>query len=832
MLHAMIFMHPERLPALLGGGLLIVLVSALLYRKHGLGTTLNVSVLRLLMFAALGFALLTPAVVVADSEQFQPVEPWIYQANKESQTDFLNRLRLAVEDGRPPQKVLINANRAKARELFRAIEALGVPVSTNLISDDTELKPMLLDIDVPQTLQQGEPLVGKVNFAGGGNIALKLDGQNVPLEDGAFELESLNTGLHVLVAELSVDGQIIQKIGAVVEVGPPSIVVGIGLTKPQIKRIRVMLPNSEIRSVGAEEFSAQDLQDGNEAVSVAVCSVKSGAEMSVRQTDLLQMFVARGGGLFVTGDGAKQVVIKYISDDFKELLPVILKAEKHDPLEDPPVKEIPGIEEIAKVSLLFLIDRSTSMNAATSTGASRWSVAVKSIEGSLIHVAGKAGGEADESLATRVGIMAFTLDQNWLTFSGKGESKKPILKTFLEYDRTAVVKKLKALKGDEDYTDAGFNTDIYAAMEEAIDVMSDEPSSVRMIVMLTDGGDNPENVVKGKVHSTLRERAIANEINIVTVGIGSAFKSDNPDSRAANRVLTELATKSEFVHLTNGETTPAIFVDSVSRAFKAYDQKKQDEEDKLEKEREADPEPETVDVLPGTFPMILTGFGAELFGKDALPEPSPKVAWFARNQLRKSAAAAIELEEETTPAALSFRAHGLGRVAFWATGTDEEALGEVASWADFPALFASSVRWLMPRVDTKLKLLGLATPEGIELLDPTDGAKYILRTPEKDIPLDFKDGQLTSPEPLPEGQGTVIEKFEAVENELGHVYVAPAPEAKGISWLEPELMECPALRAGKPMTHKREQPDTSLILYAVIFFLIVLPFERLVRRRQ
>ncbi|MEE9311251.1 MAG: hypothetical protein V3V10_02445, partial [Planctomycetota bacterium] len=296
--------------------------------------------------------------------------------------------------------------------------------------------------------------------------------------------------------------------------------------------------------------------------------------------------------------------------------------------------------------------------------------------------------------------------------------------------------------------------------------------------------------------------------------------------------LTELATKTEFVHLTNGETTPAIFIDSVSRAFKAYDQKKQDEEDKLKKERDADPEPETVDVLPGTFPMVLTGFGVELFGKDALPDPSPKVAWFARNKLRKNAAAAIELEEETRPAALSFRAHGLGRVAFWATGTKDEALGEVASWAEFPALFASSMRWLMPRTDTKLKLLGLATPEGIELLDPTDGAKYILRTNNRDIPLDFKDGQLTSREPLPEGQGTVIEKFEAVENELGHVYVASAPEAKGISWLEPELTELPELRAEKPIVHKREQPNTSLILYAMIFFLIVLPFERVARRRQ
>ena len=832
MLHAIIFMHPERLPALLGGALLIVLISALLFRKHGLRITLNVSVLRLLMFIALGFALLTPAVVVADSEQFEPVEPWVYQAGKESQTDFLNRLRLAVEDGRPPKKVSISANRTDALGLFKAIDALGVPVSTNLIGDNTELKPILLDIEVPQTLQPGEPLVGKVNFAGGGNVSLKLDGQDVPLVDGLFELESQSTGLHVLVAELSVDGQIVQKIGAVVEVGPPPIVVGIGLTKPQIKRIRVMLPNSEVRAVSTEEFTAQDLQSGSAAVSVAVCSVKSGADMSIRQTDLLQMFVARGGGLFVTGDGAKQVVVKYISDDFKELLPVILKAEEQDPPEDPPVKEVPGIEEIAKVSLLFVVDRSGSMNAPTSTGATRWAVAVKSIEGSLIHVAGKGDVDSDESLATRVGIMAFTLDRTWLTFSGEGENKKPILQTFLEYDRTAIVKKLKSLKGDEDYTDLGFNTDIYAAMEEAIDVMSDEPSSVRMIVMLTDGGDNPQNVVDGKTHSTLRERAIANEINIVTVGIGAAFKSDDPDSRAANRVLTELATKPEFVHLTNGETTPAIFIDSVSRAFKAYDQKKQDEQDKLKKEREADAEPETVDVLPGTFPMVLTGFGVELFGKDALPEPSPKVAWFARNKLRRTAAAAIELEEETTPAALSFRAHGMGRVAFWATGTKDEALGEVASWAEFSALFASSMRWLMPRTNTKLKLLGLATPEGIELLDLTDGAEYMLRTPEKDIPLNFNDGQLTSPVPLPMGQGTVIEKFEGVDSELGHVYVAAAPQAKGIGWLEPEFAERPALMAGKPMVKEREKPDTRLILYAVIFFLIVLPFERVARRRQ
>lgn len=836
MLQAITFMHPDRLPAILAGVLMIVIATLVFSRKYGLKTTLYVLVFRLVMLTVLGFALLTPSKLDVELNQFQPVESWVFHTDSEPPEKFLNRLRLAVNAGNPPKMVSISTDATNASKLYTAVGALGVPVEVVVPQNTFTQQPMLLGFDIPKQIQPGEPLEGKLRSAGGGVVRLSLDGTEVELTDGKFHAGYPKSGLHVLAARLEIDGQIVQKIGAVVEVGEPTAVLAIGLTQKQIVRMRELLPNSHIRLVEADAFSSADLRNGNEPAAVAVCSIKAGAELTAKQADALQMFVARGGGLFVTGDGAKQVVVKYISDDFKELLPVILQAEKQDPPEDPKVKETPGIEEIAKVSLLFVVDRSTSMTAITSTGATRWAVAVKSIEGSLSHVSGKGDDRLDESIATRVGIMAFTLKQNWLTADGEGENKKAILQTFLfESDRKRIINKLKALHTEddaEDYTDAGFNTDIYAAMDDAIKVMSDEPSSVRMIVMLTDGGDNPENVVKGKVHRVLRERAIANEINIVTVGIGAAFKADNPDSRAANRVLTELATKGEFVHLTDGETTPAIFVDAVSTAFKAYDKKKEEEENARKEKRDKDNEPENVDVLPGVFPMLLTEFGSELFGQDAIPEAAPKVAWFARNKLRKTAAVAIALQEESNPSALSFRAHGLGRVGFWATGTKQEALGEAASWDEFPALFAASVRWLMPRADVKLELLGNAEPQGIQLLDPTPDAEYVLKTKGDEIILTLTDDQLSAKTDLPVGAATVVERIDGAENEIGHVFVADKSQTKGAVWLDPVFPVKPELQAGKSIVTETKKPDISLILYAMVFFLIVLPFERVARRRQ
>ncbi|MDC1142057.1 VWA domain-containing protein [Planctomycetota bacterium] len=826
------FLHPERLPVMLMALLVLVAVTLLLLRKHGAKTTINVFGLRLAMLLAIGFALLTPSQVESAPEVAVQEEAWAFDSSTESQQSFVNRLRLSVFEGAAPNLVTARLSPIDARSFASAVQALDVPTQIETIAADTAQPPMLIGFDVPKTLQPGEPLVGTLKSTRDAEIVLKLDGKIIELDGGTFNAGAQDSGLHILTAELSVDGQIVQKIGTVIEVGPPPTVTAIGLSTAQQARVAELMPNINVRSLGVGDFNAASLRDGDGSVGAVICSVKSGAAMTAMQADTLQMFVARGGGLFVTGDDAKQVVVKYISDDFKELLPVILKADLKDPPEDLPVEEKPGIEEIAKVSLLFVVDRSTSMTAGTQGGASRWGVAVKSIEGSLTHVAGKGETDADESLATRVGIMAFTLKQTWLTKDGDSDDAKPILKTMLDYDRKSLVRELKALGSDEEYTDAGFNTDIYAAMENAIEVMSDEPSSVRMIVMLTDGGDNPENVVKGRVHRTLRERAIANEINIVTVGIGSAFTTDSPDARAANRVLTELATKPEFVHLTNGETTPAIFVDSVSRAFKAYDQKKKDEEEERKKKREADNELETVDVLPGTFSMILTAFGAQLFGHDALPDPAPKVAWFARNQARSDAATALSLDDKSKPSALSFRAHGLGRVAFWATGTKEESLGEVASWGDFPALFAASMRWILPREVTELTLLSDATPEGIKLLDPSPNADYFLRSGETEIPLTLTDEMLTAKTPLPEGPATVLERIDETENILGHIFVTQASTFSGVTRLEPDLSKKVTPQVSKAMSIEKLVPDTRLILYAVLFFLMVLPFERMARRRQ
>ncbi|MHC4840146.1 MAG: vWA domain-containing protein [Planctomycetota bacterium] len=833
MLQAMVFLHPERLPVILAGLLVLIAATAVLAKRKGLKTTLNVSVLRLVILLAVAFSLMVPAKTETSAEEFKPRKEWVFDAKAESSRAFLGRLRLAVEDGQPPHRIIATLDSVDARSFGTAVNDLGVPIDISLTAASNTQAAMLLGFDVPKVIQAGEPLEGQLNKSGSGEVTLTLDGDEIELVEGAFNAGTLSAGIHVLQAELSADGRVLQRIGAVVEVGPPPVVTAVGLSSEQLARARELLPNTHFRPIDVGVFSEQDLRDGETSVAAVICSVKSGAEMTSAQADALQMFVARGGGLFVTGDDAKQVVVKYISDDFKDLLPVILQGEKQDPPDDTPLEETPGIEEIAKVSLLFVIDRSTSMAAATTTGASRWSVAVKSLEGSLNHVAGSGDAPLDESLATRVGVMAFTLETNWLTAIGEGSSKRPVLQTFaFERDRTTIVNELRNLDADENFNEAGFNTDIYGAMEEAIEVMSDEPSSVRMIVMLTDGGDNPENAVKGKIHRDLKERAIANEINIVTVGIGTAFKANNPDSRAANRVLNELATKPEFVHLTNGETTPAIFVDSVSRAFKAYDQKKKEEEEERIKKREADAEPETVDVLPGKFPMKLTGFGAELFGSDAIPDPAPKVAWYARNRARKNTATAIELGDANSPAALSFRAHGLGRVAFWAAGTKEESLGEVASWAEFPDLFSASMKWLLPRATTELEFLGAATTGGIQLSDPMPTAKYTLRIGESEIPLILDNGQLESDSPLPAGPATVFEDVDGTITKLGHVFIEKTSDAVGRVELDFDTLEPTSVKQRTPVVEEKSVPDTSLILYAVIFFLMVLPFERIARRRQ
>ncbi|MCC6463740.1 MAG: VWA domain-containing protein, partial [Planctomycetes bacterium] len=588
------------------------------------------------------------------------------------------------------------------------------------------------------------------------------------------------------------------------------LVVGFG--REQVGQLAALLPNFEL-----------DLQPGPllpamlEGAAVVVMAVPALAALDAGGAGALARFVARGGGLLVSGDGAKQVAPDQLAQGAREVLPVRLVAEAREKPPDPKLEETPGIAEVAKVSVCYVLDRSASMDAPIgTTQTTRWQVAVKGVSESLKQL----------SIDARAAVMTFTLAQQW-------EAKPQV---FLPVHREQMGKKLAAKTGDNEYAELGFNTDIYAAVKAALTELRNEPSAVKMLIVMTDGADRPANARDGRLLSALREEAVAASINVVAIGIGDAFVGEGPDALSARRCIQDLATKPEFAYMP-GDAADAlnahtIFVSSVETAFKAYDDKQKREEEerrrRLEEQIRQQQEPPRVDTAPGVFPVTLPSAGQTLTA--ALPDPAPRLGWYARNLPRADAAVALGVADERLPGAAVFalRGYGLGRTAFWAAGVSSDALAELAGWQGLPALMAQAVRWLQPREMPELRLVADASPEGIRLLDVSPEAEYLLRRAGGDQTLQRRNDWLSGDAPLAEGFASVIERIGQEERTVGDVFLAPRPAA-GATEPEPAVFD----NAQPPRPAATQLLDESGPLLALLaLLLMLLPLERVVRRRS
>jgi Mg-chelatase subunit ChlD len=237
-------------------------------------------------------------------------------------------------------------------------------------------------------------------------------------------------------------------------------------------------------------------------------------QLTQRQMQAVQSYVRDlGGGLVTVGGPTSYGVGGWYQTPLEETLPVEM--------------QIKDEQRRTSVSMLFIIDRSGSMSS-TSGGVSK------------LDLAKEAAARSVELLSPldRVGVIAFDSAAAWTVpmtdLSNPGE----------------VINAIGSIR-------AGGGTDILAGLRAMAEILPDEPSTVKHVILLTDGGANPEGIPE-----LVSSMHVEYGITLTAVGVGN-------DAAPFLEQIAELG-GGRYHFTAEPASIPSIFTEETTLATRAY----------------------------------------------------------------------------------------------------------------------------------------------------------------------------------------------------------------------------------------------------------------------
>lgn len=462
--------------------------------------------------------------------------------------------------------------------------------------------PKTDDMVMPSVQLHGAPVVlarepGKfgVTIRGlpsGSTVLVSLDGKPLELEQvGADEYETkpttLEPGAHELHAKAMLGGEPVAEFQRSVAAVEGEEVLVLSRRRATVDAIHALLPGFKV--VGLDPDGTVEPEYMSRARAVLL-PLEEHPEPTDGLMAMLTTYAEAGGMLLVTGMTEARARVAPVGGRVASLLPVRLlpppelppapppedqpeekPAETPKPVPSPPnVKTEKGEAEVAKVSVAFVIDHSTSMSEG-----GRWSHAVAAVRSALENI----------QSYDRIGVLLFADAPKWAIGGGMVDVGPAMAATIREY-----------LADPANGPQAAATTDIYAAVDAALVAMSGETSAARLIVVISDGDEGPARRVD-EDHLALAARAMAQSTMIATIRVGTVGPADW--IRRADRVMTALATR-ENLRASVSDDEGAVKIPSLSLAYVqlAYrrhseieaERKKQREDQEAEERRKAEEE--------------------------------------------------------------------------------------------------------------------------------------------------------------------------------------------------------------------------------------------------
>lgn len=487
---------------------------------------------------------------------------------------------------------------------------------------------MIMDVDVPTTVNEGEQFNLTVTLASnraGSQAELRvLSGGRIihtreldlPLgtTNEVFEMLAPSAGFadfHAVLEPRSADTFYQNnQLSAFTEVtGPPRVLL-VASEEAEIVSLREVLVESGLQvdvqgprdlPIGLAPLSSYD--------SIVLANV-SATELTNERMAHLQAYVRDlGGGLVVIGGPDSYGVGGYFDTPLEETLPVEMRIKDQ--------------ERIPQLTMLFVIDRSGSMEIASSGSISNLELAKEAVIRSFDLL-----GETD-----RTGVLSFDVSAYYVVeIQDVGD----------ETNR----QKLRDLVGS---LRPGGGTSIRQGITSADQVLSQDPSELKHIILLTDGGADQSGIVPA-VSRMNQNYGVTTSV----VAVGQDYADWLRDVAEAGQGQFHLAY--------DVSTIPAIFTSETLLATRSY-------------------------IFEELFSPVLSARHPIMTGFDSVPALDGYVA-----TSQKDTATVILRGPEEDPILAAWQ-YGLGRsVAFTSDASSRWAANWVA-WDGYTDFWSQAIRW-------------------------------------------------------------------------------------------------------------------------------------------
>jgi uncharacterized membrane protein len=315
-----------------------------------------------------------------------------------------------------------------------------------------------------------------------------------------------------------------------------------------------------------------------------------------------------GGGLVVIGGPNSYAPGGYFQTPLEEALPVEM--------------QIRDQQRLPQLTIVYVIDRSGSMSAISASGVENIELAKEAMIRSIDFL----------QATDRAGVVSFDSAASWIA------EVQPV------FDRIGLQNLIGTLR-------ASGGTDIEAGYTLAAESLETDPSTRKHIILLTDGGSDP-----GQLVATSGQLFQLNDVTTSVISIG-----------ASPPFLAEMAARGggNFHEVLSVEQIPTIFASETVLATRSY----------------------IIEETP--FVPNLTANSPIMQGITA----APPLLGYVATTARQTAQVILRTPDAFADPILAAWQYGLGRsVAFTSDATARWG-GNWVDWADFARFWGQAVRW-------------------------------------------------------------------------------------------------------------------------------------------